>query len=109
MAEPLCGLKNLKHLISGPLQRKLPSPFRALEPNKWQKIFFFFWPHCVMCRILVPQPEIEPAPFVVKFGFLTIGPPGESHHRTPLNCHHALESESGSCLAMSDSLQPCGL
>ena len=62
-----------------------------------------------MCRILVPQPEIEPAPFAVKCGFLTIGPPGESHHRTPLNCHHALESESGSCLAMSDSLQPCGL
>ena len=57
-----------------------------------------------MCRILVPQPEIEPAPFAVKCGFLTIGPPGESHHRTPLNCHHALESESGSCNPVDYSL-----
>ena len=24
--------------------------------------FFFFWPHCVACRILVPQPRIKTKP-----------------------------------------------
>ena len=28
--------------------------------------FFFFWPGSVDCRILVPQPRIEPGPTAVK-------------------------------------------
>ena len=30
------------------------------------------------CRILVPQPGIEPGPLQWKHGFLTTGPPGKS-------------------------------
>ena len=29
--------------------------------QKFQKFFFFFWPHLVACGILVPQSGIEPA------------------------------------------------
>ena len=28
--------------------------------------FFFFWPHCMGCAILVPPPGIEPRPSAVK-------------------------------------------
>ena len=28
--------------------------------------FFFFWPRCVACGILVPQPGIEPTPLVLE-------------------------------------------
>ena len=28
--------------------------------------FFFFWPHCTACGILVPQPGIEPGSLAVK-------------------------------------------
>ena len=30
------------------------------------EVFFFFWPCCTVCRILVPGPRIEPAPSAVK-------------------------------------------
>ena len=26
------------------------------------RVFFFFWPHSVACKILVPQPGVEPVP-----------------------------------------------
>ena len=29
-------------------------------------LFFFFWLHCMVCRILVPQPGIEPSPLCVR-------------------------------------------
>ena len=29
-------------------------------------LLFFFWPYCTACRILVPQPGIEPGPSAVK-------------------------------------------
>ena len=28
--------------------------------------FFFFWPRCTACRILVPRPGIEPGPPAVE-------------------------------------------
>ena len=31
-----------------------------------KSIFFFFWPPHLACRILVPQPGIEPEPPAVK-------------------------------------------
>ena len=39
--------------------------------------FFFFPPHCVVCGILVPQPENEPRPQQWKHRVLTTGPPGK--------------------------------
>ena len=39
-------------------------------------LFFFFWPYCVVCEILVPQAGIEPRPRQWKHGVLTTGPPG---------------------------------
>ena len=32
----------------------------------YRLFFFFFWPHCAACRILVPQPGIEPTPPAVE-------------------------------------------
>ena len=29
-------------------------------------IYFFFWPHCTACGILVPWPGIKPVPTVVE-------------------------------------------
>ena len=34
------------------------------------------------CRILVPQPEIQPVSPALQSGFLTTGPPGKSHRVT---------------------------
>ena len=36
------------------------------HPRSYLYLFFFFWPHCVACGILVPQPGIEPVPSAVK-------------------------------------------
>ena len=33
-----------------------------LSWKMWASSFFFFWPHHTACRILVPQPGIEPVP-----------------------------------------------
>ena len=41
--------------------------------------FFFFWPLCMACRILVPQPGIESAPRQEEPRVLTSGPPGKAH------------------------------
>ena len=38
------------------------------------------------CGILIPQPEIEPAPTALQGGFLTTGPPGKS--QVPLSSKH---------------------
>ena len=40
--------------------------------------FFFFWPHCTVCWILVPWPGIEPSPQLWKHGVLTTGLPANS-------------------------------
>ena len=40
--------------------------------------FFFSWPCCVACEILVPWPGIKPRPQQWKHGVLTIGPQGNS-------------------------------
>ena len=40
--------------------------------------FFFFWLHHVACRILVPQPRMEPGPWQWKHRVLTTGPPWNS-------------------------------
>ena len=39
---------------------------------------FLFWPHYAACKILVPQPGIEPTPPAVEAQSLTGGPPGQS-------------------------------
>ena len=35
----------------------------AVESGSWFYLFiylfYFFWPHCMACRILVPQPGID--------------------------------------------------
>ena len=41
-------------------------------------VSFFFWPHCMACRILVPWPGIEPCPLQWKCRVLTTGLPGNS-------------------------------
>ena len=38
--------------------------------------FFFFQLHLMVCRILVPQPRIEPAHLLWKCRVLTTGPQG---------------------------------
>ena len=50
-------------------------------------LFFFlnFWPRCTACRILVPQPGIEPAPPALEGGILTTGLPGKSLPNLVLN------------------------
>ena len=45
----------------------------------------FFWPHCMPCGILVPQPGIIPAPVHWKHRVLTTGMPGKSL-QGPLIC-----------------------
>ena len=42
-------------------------------------LFLFFWPCWATCRILVPQPSIEPRPWQWKSGILTTRPPWNSH------------------------------
>ena len=42
--------------------------------------FFFFWPHCGACGILVPRPGIGPTPSHWKLRVLNTGPPGKSPH-----------------------------
>ena len=38
-------------------------PFLVITPRSVSALFFFFfWPHCEACGILVPQPGIEPVP-----------------------------------------------
>ena len=37
-----------------------------------------FWPCCMVCRILVPKPGIEPMPLHWQHKFLTTGPSGKS-------------------------------
>ena len=32
----------------------------------YYQLYLFFWPHCAVCGILVPQPGIEPGPSAVK-------------------------------------------
>ena len=39
-----------------------PMTIHAKDAYEVHAIFFFFWPHHVECRILVPQPRIEPMP-----------------------------------------------
>ena len=41
-------------------------------------ILFFFWPCCMVCGILVPQPATEPGPQQWKCWVLTTGLPGNS-------------------------------
>ena len=45
----------------------------------WFGIFVLFWPCQTVCRILGPQPGIEPGPLQWKRWVLTMGPPGSSH------------------------------
>ena len=40
--------------------------------------FFFFWSCLTTCRILVPQPGIEPVPPAFRHRVFTTGPPGKS-------------------------------
>ena len=41
--------------------------------------YLIFKPLCAACAILFSQPGIEPTPLALEGGFLTTGPPGESH------------------------------
>ena len=45
----------------------------------WFGVFVLFWPCQMACRILVPQPGIEPGPLQGKRWILTMGPPGSYH------------------------------
>ena len=45
----------------------------------WFGIFVLFWPCQMACRILVPQPGIEPGPLQGKRWILTMGSPGSYH------------------------------
>ena len=60
----------------------LPSKFRnkTRMPTLTTSIlfFFFFWPHCTVCGILVHQPGNEPGPQQWKHWVLTTGLPGNS-------------------------------
>ena len=47
------------------------------RPQSWF-VYFFSWPQCVTCRILVPTPGIEPRPWKWRHWVLTIGPQGNS-------------------------------
>ena len=38
---------------------------QGIKLTTWNWTFFFFLPHCVSCRILVPWPEIEPSAWAV--------------------------------------------
>ena len=51
----------------------------SLTSHSFKKIFFLiFWPYQAACRILVPQPGIEPTPQQWKHGVPTSGPSGNS-------------------------------
>ena len=39
---------------------------RPFKIYKIKDFFFIFWPHAVACRILFPQPRIEPVPLAVE-------------------------------------------
>ena len=63
--------------------------------------FFFwcclFWPHHAACRILIPQPGIEPRPCQWQHQVLIAGPPGNSHYHTvlmTLALYYSLQSGS---------------
>ena len=43
------------------LQQRVPGPSLS-QTDGVNNFFFFFWPLCEACGILVPQPGIEPAP-----------------------------------------------
>ena len=43
-----------------------------------QSLDLFCWPYLAACRILVPQPGMEPLPLHWECRFLTTGPPGKS-------------------------------
>ena len=40
-------------------------------------LFFLIWPNYVACRILVPQPGMDPVPPALKVQSLNHGPPGK--------------------------------
>lgn len=46
--------------------------------NQLSPVWFFFWPHCVDCEILVPQRGIELGPWQGKSGVLATGLLGNS-------------------------------
>ena len=50
-------------LYTSALTAKIQS---CLRKKKKKKFFFFFWLRRAACRILVPQPGIEPIPFAVE-------------------------------------------
>ena len=47
-------------------------------------LFIYFWPHLAACRILVPQPGIEPMPPAVE----AQSPNHWTAHGIPLNFSH---------------------
>ena len=61
---------------------KLTSPVSFYVSLLWLLedifIYLFFWLRHAACRILVPQPGVEPGPRQWKRGVLTPGPPGNS-------------------------------
>ena len=59
----------------------LPAAAHLVKLKKVRKVlFFFFQLCCTACRISVPQPGTEPAPWQLMPGILTTWPPGNSHH-----------------------------
>lgn len=42
--------------------------------------YIIFWPHCVVCRILVPAPGVEPVSPAMGVQSPNPWPPGNSHH-----------------------------
>ena len=60
-------------------------------------LFFFLWPHCVACRILVSWPGVEPGPRQWRRHVLTTEPPGNSQQAVILkesipSTHHLIKN-----------------
>ena len=72
------GHKSLSDIVAKIVFQSVICLFIFLMVSFGDQIFFFFWPCCVACGILVPQPGIAPVPLQWKHLVLTTGPPGNS-------------------------------
>ena len=60
-------IKNKKHTQNGCCCREeLGNNTSTPHPLVLKFIFFFFWPCCRACQILVPRPGIEASPLAVE-------------------------------------------
>ena len=78
------GIKPVPLALAGRFFTTEP-PGKPLSPGIYETALFIagvgnvcLWPPHMACRILVPQPGIEPVPLQRKHRVLTAGPPGKS-------------------------------